>query len=163
MTLFLIILAFLLHTGKGPSVGSGEPPLLSFEEFEPYLHKSNDTTYVINFWATWCKPCVEELPYFEELHRAYQNQPVRVVLVSLDFKHQIETKLLPFLEKHNVESEVVVLYAPNANAWIDKVDSRWSGAIPATVVYRNDDQLFHGEKFNSYRDLELLVESLLKI
>ena len=41
--------------------------------------------YLIDFWATWCKPCIKELPAFEELNARYQDKGLKVVLVSLDF------------------------------------------------------------------------------
>ncbi|MFT5167540.1 MAG: thiol-disulfide isomerase/thioredoxin, partial [Saprospiraceae bacterium] len=65
----------------------------NFEALVPLFEKQNDTTYVINFWATWCKPCVAELPYFEELHNRYKGKKVKVLLISLDFPNQIEKKL----------------------------------------------------------------------
>ncbi|MDH3648413.1 MAG: TlpA family protein disulfide reductase [Saprospiraceae bacterium] len=161
MTYLLTTLCLLLFGASQAT--SGDPPILSFEEFESYFKKSNDTTYVVNFWATWCKPCVEELPFFEDLRQDFLEQPVHVLLVSLDFKHQIDSKLIPFIEKNELQSEVLVLYAPDANAWIDKVDKRWTGAIPATVVFRNGRQVFHGEKFESYSELKSMVESINKI
>jgi thiol-disulfide isomerase/thioredoxin len=58
----------------------------------------SDTTYVINFWATWCKPCVEEIPHFEKLYATYKNQKVKVIMVSCDFKKQLETRVIPFVQ-----------------------------------------------------------------
>src|SRR5688572_595506 len=57
----------------------------SYEAFKPFLNADNDTTYIVNFWATWCKPCVEELPHFEQLYQEYKDKKVRLILVSLDF------------------------------------------------------------------------------
>ena len=68
----------------------GVPVYEKFSELESLFQFENDTTYVINFWATWCKPCIEELPYFESLHKKYQDKKVRVVLVSLDFDLSLE-------------------------------------------------------------------------
>jgi len=98
------------------------------------FQQKNDTTYVINFWATWCAPCVKELPYFEKLNQKYTDKKVKVILVSQDFSKQLEKKLKPFLEKNKLQSEVLVLIDPDANSWIDKVNPAWSGAIPATVI-----------------------------
>ena len=120
--------------------------VLSFEEFEPYLHMNDDYVYVINFWATWCKPCTEELPYFEEMQNKYKDKKVRVLLVSLDFPTQIESHVIPFLDKNSIKAKVILLDDPDANAWIDKVDNRWSGAIPATYVYKNSEHSFHEGK-----------------
>lgn len=116
---------------------------MSFSEFEPYLHRNNDTIYVINFWATWCRPCVKELPAFEELRTNFKNQRVKVILVSLDFPNKDESLLLPYIEQHQIKSQVIHLVDVNANAWIDKVSPEWSGAIPATYIYRKDWNFFH--------------------
>ena len=130
-----------------------------FKKFEPLLHKKNDTTYVINFWATWCKPCVKELPYFEELHSNYKDENVKVILVSLDMESQIDSKLKPFIEKNNIKSKLILLDDPDANAWISKIDSTWSGAIPATLIYKNQKKKFYEKSFN-YESLEKALKNL---
>lgn len=138
----------------------GMPPVYNnFDELAYIFEQQNDTTYLINFWATWCKPCVEELPYFEQLTKKYQDKKVKVILVSLDFKKQLETKLLPFIKKHQLQSEVLVLLDTNENEWLDKVDPSWSGAIPATLIYRNDKRAFYEASFDDLAALEkILVE-----
>jgi thiol-disulfide isomerase/thioredoxin len=118
-----------------------------FKAFEPFLKKSNDTTYVVNFWATWCAPCVAELPNFEKISSEYKDQKIKILLVSLDFKKQVETSLIPFMKKRNLQSQVVHLSDPDANAWIGKVDSAWSGAIPATIIYNKSRRKFYEQSF----------------
>jgi thiol-disulfide isomerase/thioredoxin len=120
---------------------------------EHYLTQKNDTTYVVNFWATWCVPCVEELPNFEKINSNYRKNKVKVVLVSLDMAKMIETKLLPFIKQQQLKSEVVVLRDPDADSWIPKVDSTWSGAIPATVIYNSETRKFYERSF-TYDELE---------
>jgi len=124
-----------------------------FKSFEHYLQQHNDTTYVINFWATWCMPCVAELPNFERLNNAYKTQKVKVILVSLDMKKQVEKSLLPFIKKKNLLSEVLFLNDPDADSWIAKVDKNWSGAIPATVIYNKRTRKFYEQSF-TYEALE---------
>ncbi len=132
----------------------------SFEDFEHLLHIENDTTYVVNFWATWCGPCVKELPYFEEMTRNYEGKPLKVVLVSLDFKRQIEKKFIPFLVKNKIRSEVVLLLDGKEAEWIDKVDESWSGAIPVTLVYNKKKRLFIEDDFHSYSELNDFVNKV---
>ena len=133
----------------------------SFDDLAHIFNHKNDTTYIINFWATWCKPCVEELPYFEDIHRKYSNQPVKVILVSLDFKTHIETKLLPFIKKNKLESEVLSLVDSDANSWIDKVETTWDGAIPVTIVYNKNKRKFIGEQFANHDELESILKTFL--
>jgi thiol-disulfide isomerase/thioredoxin len=118
-----------------------------YKGFESLLKQEKDSVYVINFWATWCLPCVEELPYFEEINTKYKDKKVKIILVSLDMKSQIETKLLPYINDNKLQSEVIILSDPDANAWIPKIDSTWSGAIPATIIYNKNKRKFYEQSF----------------
>lgn len=122
-------------------------PSYDFKTFKPFLEHNNDTTYVVNFWATWCQPCVAELPHFERIDSESKNQKIKVILVSLDMKKQVESNLIPFIQKKNLQSQVIHLSDPDANAWISQVDSTWSGAIPATVIYNKNKRKFYEQSF----------------
>ncbi|MEM9837156.1 MAG: TlpA disulfide reductase family protein [Bacteroidota bacterium] len=140
--------------------GLSFPVYDSFDDIAPLFEQQNDTVYVINFWSTWCKPCVEEMPYFVQLAEDYQGQPLRIVLVSLDFKKDITTKLPKFIEKLPLDLPVVALTDKNQSDWIERVDRRWSGTIPVTVIYRNGQRTFIDTPFKTYQDLKGQVESL---
>ena len=116
---------------------------------------------MINFWATWCKPCVAELPYFEKINSEFKDKKVKVILVSLDFEKQIKTKLIPFIKKRKIESEVILLLDDKAINWIDKVDESWTGSLPATVFYNNDYWEFYEGEFETYEDIKKIVNSYL--
>lgn len=128
-------------------------------EREFFLPTTNKT-YVINFWATWCKPCIKELPAFEKLNANYKEANVEVVLVSLDFPEKIENGVIPFMEKNNLQSKVVLLDDPDANTWIPKVSPEWSGAIPATVIIRDGKRHFFERTF-TYETLEKEIKTVL--
>lgn len=134
-------------------------PVVDFRQFEPLLHKSNDTTYVINFWATWCVPCRKELPEFQKLFVNKSGEKVKIILVSLDFPKQLQTGLIPFLEKNGITAPVMLLNDPNSNAWIDKVDPAWSGALPATLIYGRNTRFFFEEEL----DYNTLIQTINKI
>ncbi|KAA3619210.1 MAG: TlpA family protein disulfide reductase [Flavobacterium sp.] len=127
---------------------------------EALLQHKNDTTYVINFWATWCKPCVKEMPYFEKMGKTYAEEKVKVVFVSLDFPDRLEPLVVPFIKKNKLESEVVLLDDDDANSWIPKVSEKWQGAIPATLIYNADERAFFERSF-TYEELEKEVQSIL--
>lgn len=136
--------------------------IVDFEGLQDYLNsKDKNKTYVINFWATWCAPCVKELPYFEDLNLNYQSKNVEVILVSLDFPNKIESKLIPFLKKRNLKSEVIVLDDVKSNEWIPKVNKNWTGAIPATVIYNETLTKFYERSF-TYQELESELKPFLK-
>ncbi len=137
------------------------PVMETFAELEPIFQRQSDTTYVINFWATWCKPCVEELPYFEQLHKEMAGQKVKIILVSLDFKKDIPTKLLKFVRDRKLEPQVIALADGRYNDWIDKVDPQWGGAIPITVVYSPKGRRFQPEQFANYDELKRMVLEVL--
>jgi thiol-disulfide isomerase/thioredoxin len=99
---------------------------------------------VINFWATWCKPCVQELPAFDSLSTS--KNTCQVILVSLDFKEDIDKKVNPFLKKNNIVSECVLLDEINGNDYINKISEKWSGAIPATIFIGKEKTIFEERK-----------------
>ncbi len=136
------------------------PVYTTFDQLAPLFEQNNDTTYVINFWATWCKPCVEELPYFEKLAEDNSGKPVKIVMVSLDFAKEVRGKLLDFVQNRPFELPVIALVDHRYNDWIDRVDPEWSGAIPITVVYRGDQRIFMSEQFDSYEQLAEMVNQV---
>lgn len=135
----------------------------SFAEFEKnHLTKQNDTTYLYNFWATWCKPCVEELPHFIELADKYKEGPYRFIFVSLDSKKNT-SKLQSFVEKNLKNQYVIQLSDTKYNNWIDKVDPAWSGSIPATLLTKNSKKEFYEQQFDNFIDLHTIWLTFLKI
>jgi len=106
------------------------------------LEYDNDTIYVVNFWATWCSPCVEEIGYFEELRKARAGDPLKIILVNLDFPNQLERRVIPFVKERSIGSTVVNMTDLDYNSWISSVDRSWSGAIPATLIYRGGTRTF---------------------
>lgn len=131
----------------------------SYSILEKQILSDKNTIYVVNFWATWCGPCVKELPHFEQLNS--ENKNIKVVLVSLDFKNQFESKLLPFLRKKSIKSEVVFLSDTNYNSWLPMVDKDWSGSIPATLIIKNGQKFFVEKMFSSYQELNEYVNTII--
>ena len=129
------------------------------EEILSDLH--SDSVYVINFWATWCGPCVKELPYFEQLNDKYTDRAFKQILVSLDAPKKLESKVIPFIEKRGLKSEVVLLADGKYNNWIDKVDPNWSGAIPITLIIKGKEKLFYEKEFHSMEEIEIELLKLL--
>ena len=152
MKYFLIIVVLFSFSCKSEKKESIPLEVHDFVGVEPYLKRESSKTYVVNFWATWCAPCVKELPHFEALQENYKED-VEVILVSLDFPHQYETKLKPFIQKHQLQSKIVVLDDPDMNAWIPKVNPDWDGAIPVTIIYNTSKRIFYNRTF-SYAELE---------
>ena len=117
--------------------------VVNFDKYESIIKKKDHKLYVVNFWATWCKPCVMELPEFMEVNKIYRNNPgFKMMLVSLDTAGDVETSVQPFLVKNKIDAEVLLLNDnKRMNEWIPAVDKKWSGSIPATVIYRDGVKL----------------------
>jgi len=96
-----------------------------------------DTIYVVNFWATWCVPCVKELPVFDKVVDTYQGKPVKVLLLSFDFKEQYPAALAAWVQKKKLKPEVAWLNETNPNVYIPKMAPDWEGALPATILINN--------------------------
>lgn len=137
------------------------PVYSSFEDIAPLFEQRNDTTYVINFWATWCKPCVEELPFLVRLGEEYRDKPVRIILVSLDFEKDLATKLPAFIESFPLPLPVVALTDKPLDQWASRLDADWNGTIPVTVIYKNGLRFFVDRAFKTYPDLQAQVDPLL--
>jgi thiol-disulfide isomerase/thioredoxin len=120
------------------SVSAQKPAVYKINELLNRINNDSDTTYVVNFWATWCKPCVAELPEFEKLHLDAKdnNRKTKVLLVSMDFVEELDKKLKDFLAKNKYTCEVVLLDEINGNDFINKISEKWSGAIPATLIVK---------------------------
>jgi thiol-disulfide isomerase/thioredoxin len=125
------IVAFLLMSASCSWVQAQTATVVKFDRIEKIMKTQADEVQVINFWATWCAPCVKELPLFEKL--GAETPGVKVTLVNLDFADKIE-KVNAFMARKNIKSETVLLDEIDYNTWIDKVDASWQGAIPATLI-----------------------------
>jgi len=129
---FTIILLFLFS-----SAISQEIEVIDISQMESIIHEETGKTKIINFWATWCKPCVEEIPYFEALNSNPEFEDFEIILVSLDFVEQLDSKVRKFVEKKELTLTIKLLDDTDYNSWINKIDPTWSGAIPATLVVNN--------------------------
>jgi len=124
-----------------------------FESFEPLLNQQNDKIYVLNFWATWCGPCVKEMPAFNQLYENYHDKNVEIILVSMDFGKNLQNRIAEFKKRHHIKSKIIILDDPDSNTWINKVNPEWSGAIPATLIYSKNKREFYEHEFE-YIELE---------
>ena len=103
-------------------------------DVEQYIAESKDEVLVINFWATFCKPCVAEIPFFISTVEKYKSSKVALLLVSLDLPSFYPTKIAAFAKKNNFRASIAWLDETNADYFCPRVDSAWSGSIPATLV-----------------------------
>jgi len=133
--------------------------LISISELEKRI-SNPDTLYLINFWATWCGPCVEELPNFDKLQRVYKDKPLKVLLVSMDFESELKTKVVPFVKSRKLLAPVYVAARKSDQDLIDEIDKDWSGALPATLLVNTKKGIheFYEKEF-TYDELNKIYQT----
>ena len=99
------------------------------------VKERNGKILFLNIWATWCAPCVEEFPDLIKLARSYPESQVEVVGISADYPDEVESKILPFIRRQNVPFRIYVAKFDHQEDFINSVDSSWSGALPASLVF----------------------------
>lgn len=139
------------------SLQAQDIPSYNLKELQAEIYTDEDVTYVVNFWATWCAPCVKELPYFEALNEKYkEDDKVKVVLVSLDFTLD---RLVQYAEKNKLKSDVVFFTEKKPNQWIPAFSEEWTGSIPATIILNGHKGVndFYEQSFESMKEIEELL------
>lgn len=129
-------------------------------EVEEYI-KNSDHPLVINCWATWCAPCIEEIPYFMETVKKYSDQKVELLLVSLDFPTSYPAKIQELIKKKKFEATFFWLNETNADYFCPKLDPKWDGTLPSTLLVNNQTgyRQFFGRPMTD-RQVELEVKKL---
>ena len=131
------LFSLLFLSGIGFSNAEGQDiPKWKISDLEAYIKNSNKPT-VVNFWATFCKPCIKEIPHFQKLVSQYEKDSVQLLLVSLDMPEMYPEKIKTFANKLKITAPIVFLDETNADIFCPVIDEKWSGAIPATLFINN--------------------------
>ena len=128
--------------------------IIKFQDLENLIQK-DDRIYVFNFWASWCKPCVTEMPAFETLANNFHLKKVSVIFISLDFKRDLKI-VEKFVTDNQIKSKVYFIDEPDYNSWINKISPHWSGAIPATLISNGTRKEFYEQSFD-YQSLSNII------
>lgn len=157
--IFLLIVLVAACFGRG--VAQNKAEIIKFDKLDELIKEKNTQVRIINFWATWCGPCIKELPHFEAAREAYGDK-LSVNLISLDFADQLD-KVHKFVERKGIKSNVYLLDEIDYNSWIDKVDKNWSGAIPATLIVdgKTDKRKFVESELTE-AELNTLIEEFVQ-
>jgi thiol-disulfide isomerase/thioredoxin len=118
---------------------------------------------LVNFWATWCQPCVEEFPDLVRLYNAYRARGLVVMAVSVD-EPNTQSKVAPFLKAQKATFSAFMRKPGDMEAFINSVDQEWSGVVPITYLFdrsgaRSGKPLIGAQ---SYGKLAAAVEPLLR-
>jgi thiol-disulfide isomerase/thioredoxin len=159
MKYILVILVFcsLSLTAQSQTISKWK-----IQDVVNYYSKNNDTIYVVNFWSTFCQPCIEEMPYLQSISKQYASKKVKLVFVSLDVKAFYPKKLNTFLKLHKITATTIWLNETNADFFCPAVDEKWSGAIPATIIVNNKKgyKQFYEEQFTPQQFEDALKKAL---
>jgi thiol-disulfide isomerase/thioredoxin len=155
MRLFLVLFfsSFCIYSLRAQDIKK-----IRMGELEDYIRKS-DHPLIINFWATYCSPCAEEIPYFEKIAGRNKDQKVELLLISLDLPGYYPAKISTFARGKKYTSEIWWLNETNADYFCPRVDKNWSGGIPSTLFVNNKS---HYRKFFERQLTELQVEENVK-
>ncbi len=110
--------------------------LVTLDGLQQLIQAEKEKIQVLNFWATWCGPCIKELPLLEKLQADFKEVRVRLVSMDMDLDPDPD-KVRKFVLRKKIHSEVLILNEKNPGQWIDRLDKNWSGALPATLVVNN--------------------------
>ncbi len=156
----IFLLCYLLVS---PEAKAQDIRTVRWPELQSHLATPSARPLLVNFWATWCKPCVQELPMFLRAADTLKGQ-VDFLFVSMDFEQDRERKLVPFVTKRNFQSPVWLLNETDYNAFIDKVHPAWSGAIPATLLLSADrkEKLFFEKEYHDFSRLWQDISGIIR-
>ncbi len=108
-------------------------PMVKIEELKKVYTRPNDTTYVVNFFATWCGPCMMEIPVLNKFREDTKDTNIQLIMVSLDNSKSLR-KLPMLIKKLKIKAPVYLLNESADYSWLPYIDKRWQGSIPATMV-----------------------------
>jgi thiol-disulfide isomerase/thioredoxin len=145
----------------GASAGQ-EIPIIKLTDLSQILTSNEKEIVIVNFWATWCAPCIKELPYFNAIENS-KNERIKIYLISLDYAEKLEV-VKNFVSRKKLNSTVMLLDELDYNSWINKVDSSWQGAIPATLIKntKTGQRKFIAKELKE-GELDAIIEELSKI
>lgn len=133
MKKYLLIIVLMVLCGAAMSQDLKKVKIGDIEE---YIKKS-DHPILVSFWATWCAPCVEEIPWLQEGVEKHKSDSVELILVSLDFPTYYPTKVKDFIKQRNFKATFMWLDETDADMFCPRVDKKWDGTIPVTLFVNN--------------------------
>ncbi len=123
------------QTAEKEAIGNYVVEPIDEERFDQLIKQRNGKYLLLNVWATWCVPCIEEFPDLIRLVKEYENSNFEIVGLSVDYPDEVESKIVPFLKKHQVNFRVYVRNFKDDQKFINRLNPNWSGAVPATAIY----------------------------
>ena len=127
---------------------SQQIPKWKITDVENLMNAKDGKILVLNFWATFCKPCVAEIPFFIQVTDKYKSEQVQLYLISVDLPSAYPKKISSFAKQKNFNSNIAWLQETDADYFCPRIDSSWSGSIPAMLILNTKTgyrKFFEGE------------------
>lgn len=122
-------------------VDSSTVVLLSeFKAFEKILAQEKGKAVLVNLWATWCKPCVNEMPLLEKLHQNYKDKGIKVITLSMDEVTKIDSLVIPYWQAMNFSMDNYLIAAEDPGALVNQIDPLWLGLLPTTFIFNTNGE-----------------------
>lgn len=138
--------------------------VINTDELKKIVAERNGNILFINIWATWCVPCIEEFPDIVKLYKNYNNNGIDFLSLSVDLVSEKESKVIPFLQKHNAEFSTYIIDEKKSEEVINFINKEWSGAVPVTIIYNeNGEQTAFLEGLQSYESFKNALEKTMNL
>jgi len=164
MKLFsLLLIIFLVNISNHVLPQSDINPevkILNVGDLSELINSEQEHPLLINVWATWCVPCREEFPDLVKISESYSNK-VRVVGISVDDSEVLDSKVIPFLKNQKAKFENYLLKVTEPEDFINLLNKKWSGAIPATFIYKKSSE--QNEMLIGKQSYELFEQAVKKV
>jgi thiol-disulfide isomerase/thioredoxin len=135
---------------------------ITINELEEYIHTCNHPL-VVNFWATSCGPCVREISYFQNIINKYKDAGIELLLISLDIPKFYPQIISLFAKEKNISASIFWLDEKNTNYFCPKIDKRWRGEIPSTLMVNNKSKMYtFFDRQLTDQQFEIEIKKLIK-
>ncbi|MGE0129201.1 MAG: TlpA family protein disulfide reductase [Blastocatellales bacterium] len=134
----------------------------SADEFRQLIAHQRGNVILVNFWATWCAPCVKEIPEIVKLQEKYKERGLRVIAVSMDEPEELETSVRPFVKKRFPNFISYLCKESDHDKFASVIDPAWAEILPTNFLLDRDGKLkatLTGGK--SYEEFEAAITPLL--
>lgn len=125
--------------------------------------RKNDTNKLrlINLWATWCGPCLGEIPELVTINRMYRHRGLELIMVSADAHEQKDT-VLKFLKKHQASSKNLLFNTTDRDKLAEAIGEQWNGSLPYTILVRPGGEIVyrHHDAINPLELRRAIVKNL---
>lgn len=150
-------------SGQAPPHSLPVVEMIRLAELKQMIRSDSGNVVLVNAWASWCKPCLDEMPGLLKARRLYRGKAFRFILISADDPGNVETKARSALKKFGVDFTSYAIADSTQDAFITGMSEAWNGALPATFLYDRRGRLAEmkvGQR--TYRQLREAVARLLR-